>query len=88
MRGARWRQQPATESQKIFIKSHWNKVPKYVRDEMAHDTAGGHRIQDLTKGKAANIITHIKRGDMVFIPRVRPISGGTNLRIRVDTSTR
>ena len=73
MRGARWRQEPATESQEKFIESHWNKVPKYVRDEMARDTAGGYRIRDLTRGEAANIIAHIKRGDMVFISRVGPI---------------
>ena len=66
MREARWRQEPATESQENFIKSCWNKVPKSVQDEMTHDTAGGFDIQNLTKGEAASIITHIKRSDMVF----------------------
>ena len=34
---------------------------------MAHDTTRGLRIQRLTKGEAANIITRIKHGAMVLI---------------------
>ena len=67
MRRAKWRQQPATESQKTFVESRWNKAPKYVQGEMARDAIHDLRIQRLTKGEAANIITRIKHGAMVSI---------------------
>ena len=68
MRRAKWRQQPATESQKTFVESRWNKAPKYVQGEMVQDASRNLRIQRLTKGEAANIITRIKHGAMVSIP--------------------
>ena len=68
MRRAKWRQQPATESQKFLVESRWHKAPKYVQGEKAHDAARGLRIQRLTKGEAANIITRIKHGAMVSVP--------------------
>lgn len=67
MRRAKWRQQPATESQKSFVESRWNKAPKYVQGEAVNDAARGLRIQRLTKGEAANIITRIKHGAMVSV---------------------
>ena len=66
MRRARWRRQPATESQKTFVESRWHKAPKYVQGETGHDAAHNIRIQRMTKGQAANIITRIKHGAMVF----------------------
>ena len=68
MRRAKWRGQPATENQKKFVESRWNKAPKYVQGEVAHDAERSLRIQRLTKGEAANIITRIKHGAMVLIP--------------------
>ena len=63
----RWRQQPATESQNTFVESRWHKAPKYVQGDTGHDAAHNIRIQRMTKGQAANIITRIKHGAMVFI---------------------
>lgn len=67
MRRAKWRQQPATESQKTFVESRWNKAPKYAQGEVVDDPARTLRVQRLTKGEAANIITRIKHGAMVFV---------------------
>ena len=68
MRRAKWRKEPATESQRAFVEARWNKAPKYVQGEMKHDAARTLRIKRLTKGEAANIITRIKHGAMVSIP--------------------
>lgn len=67
MRRAKWRRQPATESQKTFVKSRWNKAPKYVQGQAVDDTARSLRIEKLTKGEAANIITRIKHGALVSV---------------------
>ena len=80
MRRAKWRQQPATENQKTFVESRWNKAPKYVQGEAAHDAVRSLRIQRLTKGEAANIITRIKHGAMVSI-LFDESSGGTDPRL-------
>ncbi|KAF9650534.1 P-loop containing nucleoside triphosphate hydrolase protein [Thelephora ganbajun] len=64
MRRAKWRKQPATENQKTFVASRWNKAPKYAQGETTHDAAHSLRIQKLTKGEAANVITRIKHGAM------------------------
>ncbi|KAF9650052.1 hypothetical protein BDM02DRAFT_3112644 [Thelephora ganbajun] len=55
-------QQPTTEGQKTFVASRWDKAPKYVQGETTRDATRSLCIQRLTKGKAANIITHIKHG--------------------------
>ena len=67
MRRAKWRKEPATESQKSFVESRWNKAPKYVQGEMRNDAARTLRIERMTKGEAANIIARIKHGAMVSI---------------------
>lgn len=67
MRRAKWRQQPATEGQKTFVESRWNKAPKYVQGEVGDNAARRLHVERLTKGEAANIITRIKHGAMVFI---------------------
>ena len=89
MRRAKWRQQPATESQKTFVESRWKKAPKYAQGGTTHDGARSLRIRRLTKGEAANIIARIKHGAMVFIPfdesRVVVL---TYILHRVGTSTR
>lgn len=64
LRRARWRQQPATESQKNFVESRWKKAPKYAQGEVVNDINRDPRIRRLTKGEAANIITRIKHGAM------------------------
>ena len=56
------------ENQKKLVECHWNKAPKYVRGEMAHDAKRRRQVQRLTKGEAANIIMRIEHGAMVFIP--------------------
>ena len=78
MRSAKWRLQPATENQKTFVQFRWNKAPKYVQGEVLNDAARSLRIQRLTKGEAANIITRIKHGAMVSVLVWRFICGGTN----------
>jgi ATP-dependent helicase IRC3 len=89
MRRAKWRQQPATENQKTFVESRWSKAPKYVQGEMAHDAARSLRIQRLTKGEAANIITRIKHGAMVSVQFGEScVVELTYAFRRVDTSTR
>jgi ATP-dependent helicase IRC3 len=66
LRRAKWRQEPATENQKAFVKSRWNKAPKYIQGKAENDAGRSLRIQRLTKGEAANIITRIKHGAMVL----------------------
>lgn len=59
LRSARWRQAPATESQKAFIKKRWGK--------RMMDRAGVAEVTEkLTKGEAANIITRLKHGAQVY----------------------
>ena len=67
MRRAKWRQQPATEGQIKIVDSRWNKAPKYASGEGEDGAARSLRIQRLTKGEAANIITRLKHGAMVSI---------------------
>ena len=67
MRRAKWRQQPATENQKSFVESRWNKAPRYAQGGVIDDAARSLRIQRLTRGDAANIITRIKHGAMVSV---------------------
>lgn len=64
MRDARWRQDPATENQKRFVESVWNKVPKPVQGE-AENSAD--LIPKLTKGEAAYILTAFKHGTVVSV---------------------
>ena len=89
MRSAKWRKEPATESQKSLVESRWNKAPKYVQGEMMNDPARTRRIERLTKGEAANIIARIKHGAMVCILfdeyRVGKLTWAS---YRADTSTR
>ena len=79
MRRAKWRQQPATESQKKIVESRWNKAPKYAGGEGAQETTRSLRIQRLTKGEAANIITRIKHGAMVSTTSGECSVNGANL---------
>lgn len=65
MRRAKWRHDPATDGQKKFVESRLNKAPKYAQKAAESGTSRSLRIQRLTKGEAANIITRIKHGAMV-----------------------
>jgi len=58
-RNARWRQAPATESQKAFIRKR--------RGKRAMDQASvAEATEKLTKGEAANIITRLKHGAQAY----------------------
>jgi ATP-dependent helicase IRC3 len=63
-RTARWRQGPASASQKLFVAKRWGYIHKSVQDFREH--SGGdvfpERLKVLTKGEAANIITRLKHG--------------------------
>ncbi|KAJ3551331.1 hypothetical protein NM688_g4763 [Phlebia brevispora] len=63
LRTAKWRQQPATENQKAFIRKRWIKRKVLVEDFENEDTLKKIKnIEKLTKGEAANIIVRIKHG--------------------------
>jgi ATP-dependent helicase IRC3 len=68
LRSARWRQQPASESQKQFISKRWKVT---VEDPLLGITTDGKstdthsRIEKMTKGEAGNIITRLKHGAQV-----------------------
>jgi len=88
MRRAIWREHPATETQKTWVESYWKKAPKHVQGEMADDAARSLRIQSMTKGDAAHIITRIKHGAMVSILFDESCAVVLTCPCRVDTSTR
>ncbi|PFH54425.1 hypothetical protein AMATHDRAFT_134467 [Amanita thiersii Skay4041] len=57
LRSAKWRKQPATDSQKELISKRWT---KHSSDEEKKI-----KIKSLTKGQAANILTRLKHGAQV-----------------------
>ncbi|KAJ7103579.1 P-loop containing nucleoside triphosphate hydrolase protein [Mycena belliarum] len=59
LRSARWRQAPASPQQKLFVEKRWGKR-KLENDPDAEDKAA--RLDRLTKGEAANIISRLKHG--------------------------
>ncbi|KAJ7125631.1 P-loop containing nucleoside triphosphate hydrolase protein [Mycena crocata] len=59
LRSARWRTAPASEGQKVFVAKRWGKRKFYSDSE---DESKAERIEALTKGEAANIITRLKHG--------------------------
>lgn len=64
-RTARWRRTPASEGQKKFVASRWGKASKTVTG--ADDQSPTEKIENLTKGEAANIITRVKHGAVVSL---------------------
>jgi ATP-dependent helicase IRC3 len=58
---AKWRKGLATPSQKDFIRKRW-KVPDAEHDAVDDRTA---RLERMTKGEAANILTRLKHGAKV-----------------------
>ncbi len=62
LRSAKWRQAPASDSQKAFITKRW-KIDTELGDSVTVRKA--ERIAKLTKGEAANIISGLKHGAMV-----------------------
>jgi len=62
LRSAKWRREPATVSQKNWISKRWGMRPTSIGMGDNHDFS--ERIELLTKGKAANIITRLKHGAM------------------------
>jgi len=71
-----------------LVESCWKKAPKHVQGEMPDDAARSLRIQRMTKGEAAHIITRIKHGAMVSIPFDGSCVVVLTYFRRVDTSTR
>jgi ATP-dependent helicase IRC3 len=63
LRSARWRSYPASEAQKDFIRKRHQKHLTITGKEERRD------FSELTKGEAANIITRLKHGSLVRIPR-------------------
>ncbi|KAJ7783732.1 P-loop containing nucleoside triphosphate hydrolase protein [Mycena maculata] len=59
LRSAKWRQTPASESQKNFVAKRWGKR-KFESDSESENKA--EKIAKLTKGEAATIITRLKHG--------------------------
>ncbi|CDO71637.1 hypothetical protein BN946_scf184911.g107 [Trametes cinnabarina] len=64
LRGAKWRWEPATDSQKQFIMKRWKarKVPTAADGQSKALVATEDGLQNLKKGEAANIITRLKHG--------------------------
>ncbi|OSD03148.1 P-loop containing nucleoside triphosphate hydrolase protein [Trametes coccinea BRFM310] len=64
LRGARWRWEPATDSQRQFILKRWKarKVPVGGDIQGKVLVASEDGLQNLKKGEAANIITRLKHG--------------------------
>jgi ATP-dependent helicase IRC3 len=60
-RTAKWRKAPASSNQKEFIAKRWG-LAKAEMDVDSHL-----KIDQLTKGEAANIITRLKHGAQVRI---------------------
>ncbi|KAF8922613.1 P-loop containing nucleoside triphosphate hydrolase protein [Mucidula mucida] len=63
LRSAKWRQAPASDSQKAFITKRW-KIDTELGDSVTVRKA--ERIAKLTKGEAANIISGLKHGAMAY----------------------
>ena len=61
LRSANWRKAPATPGQKDFIKKRWKKALSALDGE-GEAVAQQRRIDALTKGEAANIITRLRHG--------------------------
>ncbi|KAJ7634254.1 P-loop containing nucleoside triphosphate hydrolase protein [Mycena polygramma] len=59
LRSARWRQAPASDTQKQLVAKRWGKRT-FDSDSDAESKA--EKIRTLTKGEAANIITRLKHG--------------------------
>lgn len=64
LRSARWRQTPATESQKQLLTKRWLKRDAF-QDPTSND-AKTKRIQSMTKGEVTNILTRLKHGAQVI----------------------
>lgn len=67
LRTARWRWEPASDSQKQFILKRWKarKVIAAADGEGKSRLATEDGLKDLRKGEAANIITRLKHGAQV-----------------------
>jgi ATP-dependent helicase IRC3 len=61
LRTARWRREPATESQKAIVLKRWGK--RLQTDET--ESTPEQDVARLTRGEAANIITRLKHGALV-----------------------
>jgi len=65
LRSAKWRRQPATDNQKAFLRKRLTKRWSPIDPNGASSSSGkseAERIDTMTKGEAANIITRLKHG--------------------------
>jgi ATP-dependent helicase IRC3 len=67
LRSAKWRKQPASDSQKAFISKRWStRTQSYYWGDGEEGSKAKitteERIAKMTKGEAANIITRLKHG--------------------------
>lgn len=62
LRTARWRREPATESQKAIVLKRWG---KRLQTNDTDDSTPEQDVARLTRGEAANIITRLKHGALV-----------------------
>ncbi|KZT72830.1 P-loop containing nucleoside triphosphate hydrolase protein [Daedalea quercina L-15889] len=63
-RHAKWRREPATQSQKDTIKKRWRARPALLDSNQGIED----RINRVTKGEAANILTRLRHGAQVCSP--------------------
>ncbi|KAI0068249.1 P-loop containing nucleoside triphosphate hydrolase protein [Artomyces pyxidatus] len=61
-RTAKWRKQPATPAQKAFVAKRWGLRPQYISGADSAEKVFPEKIDFLTKGEAANVITRLKHG--------------------------
>ncbi|KAL1951850.1 hypothetical protein VTO73DRAFT_999 [Trametes versicolor] len=64
LRSAKWRWEPASESQRMFVSKRWKtrKILTTAEGQSAKRLPGDHELRSLKKGEAANIITRLKHG--------------------------
>lgn len=68
-RTAKWRKAPASSNQREFIAKRWG----LAKADMTLDTQA--KVNQLTKGEAANIITRLKHGAQVRITQYTFLTG-------------
>ena len=59
-RAAKWRSSPASDAQKKFVENRWSKTLSNWADKQKEAF-----FTELTKGKAATLITRIRHGAVV-----------------------
>jgi len=86
-RSARWRQTPASEGQKAIITKRWGKT-RIGSVEMPTEEARLQKIESLSKGEAADIITRIKHGAQMRFEKKEKRNRKTQTAILNETTHR